>query len=83
VVVLSLWREKVCAGTFRLAKADVGDFVDALVEGLRAAPSAAAVSAPAPQTGEVQVTEHAIPAARPSECFTDWAFGDDPSRASA
>lgn len=38
VVVLSLWREHVCAGTFRLAAADVTDFVDALVEGLRNEP---------------------------------------------
>lgn len=35
VVVLSLWRDGVCAGTFRLPKTEVGDFVDALVEGLR------------------------------------------------
>lgn len=35
LVVLSLWRDGVCAGTFRLAKADVDDFVDALVDGLR------------------------------------------------
>jgi hypothetical protein len=38
VVVLSLWRDHVCAGTFRLAAADVNDFVDALVEGLRGEP---------------------------------------------
>ena len=38
VVVLSLWREHVCAGTFRLAIDDVSGFVDALVDGLRDAP---------------------------------------------
>jgi hypothetical protein len=38
VVVLSLWRDHVCAGTFRLATDDVNDFVDALVEGLRGEP---------------------------------------------
>lgn len=36
VVVLSLWREGTCAGTFRLARCDVPDFVDALVTGLSA-----------------------------------------------
>jgi hypothetical protein len=35
VVVLSLWREGVCAGTFRLPKSQVNDFIDALVDGLR------------------------------------------------
>lgn len=35
VVVLSLWRGAMCAGTFRLATADVDSFVDALVDGLR------------------------------------------------
>lgn len=35
VVVLSLWRDRTCAGTFRLSTADVDGFVDALVDGLR------------------------------------------------
>jgi hypothetical protein len=35
VVVLSLWRDGVCAGTFRLPKSEVNDFIDALVDGLR------------------------------------------------
>jgi hypothetical protein len=39
VVVLSLWRERVCAGTFRLSTADVDEFVDALVDGLRDTPA--------------------------------------------
>ena len=38
VVVLSLWRDDVCAGTFRLGADDVADFVDALVDGMRDAP---------------------------------------------
>lgn len=38
LVVLSLWRDGTCAGTFRLSRDDVGDFVDALVDGLRDAP---------------------------------------------
>jgi hypothetical protein len=35
LVVLSLWRDSTCAGTFRLPKGQVNDFVDALVDGLR------------------------------------------------
>ncbi len=38
VVVLSLWREHVCAGTFRLVRSDMNAFVGALVDGLRDAP---------------------------------------------
>lgn len=38
LVVMSIWRDRVCAGTFRLALSDVDDFVDALVDGLREAP---------------------------------------------
>jgi hypothetical protein len=38
VVVLSLWRDELCAGTFRMPHADVAAFVDALVDGLRDAP---------------------------------------------
>ncbi len=38
VVVLSMWRDQVCAGTFRLAVGDVASFVDAMVDGLRDAP---------------------------------------------
>jgi hypothetical protein len=38
LVVLSLWRDHVCAGSFRLLASDVSDFVDALVDGLRGAP---------------------------------------------
>ncbi len=34
-VVLSLWRDGVCAGTFRLAVDDVPDLVDVLRGGLR------------------------------------------------
>ncbi len=38
VVVLSLWRDGTCAGTFRLSKDDVNEFIDALVDGVRDAP---------------------------------------------
>lgn len=36
LVVVSLWRDNVCTGTFRLAGADVPDLVDTLVDVLRA-----------------------------------------------
>ena len=48
VVVLSLWREGVCAGTFRLPKAQVNDFVDALIDGLRDTQPPAVVAEPQP-----------------------------------
>jgi hypothetical protein len=38
LVVLSMWRDGMCAGTFRLAKEDVNPFIDALIDGLRDAP---------------------------------------------
>lgn len=64
VVVLSLWRDSLCAGTFRLATADVNDFVDALVEGLRApvGPSAA----PVPSVGLPPAAIAALPGPEPS-----------------
>lgn len=41
LVVLSLWRDNVCAGSFRLAVDDVPEFVDLLRGGLDAAYDAA------------------------------------------
>jgi hypothetical protein len=41
VVVLSLWRENVCAGSFRLAVDDVPDFIEVLRTGLDRAYAAA------------------------------------------
>ena len=35
LVVVSLWRENVCSGTFRLPAEDVPDLIDTLVEVLR------------------------------------------------
>lgn len=35
LVVVSLWRENVCSGTFRLPAEDVPDLVDSLVDVLR------------------------------------------------
>ena len=42
LVVLSLWRENVCAATFRLAIDEVPDVIDALRSGLARAYDAAA-----------------------------------------
>lgn len=42
VVVLSLWRDNVCVGSFRLAVDEVPDVIDLLREGLDAAYDAAA-----------------------------------------
>ncbi len=41
VVVLSLWRDNVCSGSFRLAVDDVPDFIDVLRTGLDRAYAAA------------------------------------------
>ena len=41
VVVLSLWRDNVCAGSFRLAVDDVPDFIETLRSGLDRAYAAA------------------------------------------
>jgi len=52
VVVLSLWRDQVCAGTFRMPHADVAAFIDALVDGLRDAPGVH-LPPPLPATGHI------------------------------
>jgi len=44
VVVLSLWRDSVCAGTFRLEADELPRFVRALAQGLPAEPPQAAAS---------------------------------------
>ena len=94
VVVLSLWRDRMCAGTFRLSTADVNDFVDALVEGLRDAPPDvdSDVGAPVvPHTGALTVTPHA-PTNAESKVddadgneggFVEWALSHDDGRATA
>ncbi len=38
IVVLSLWRGEICAGTFRMPQTDVGLFIDTLIDALRDAP---------------------------------------------
>ncbi|MGH3471576.1 MAG: hypothetical protein ACRDPG_05975 [Nocardioidaceae bacterium] len=88
VVVLSLWRDGTCAGTFRLAREDVNEFVDALVDGLRGLPGVllpsrdpslplqqpASSQTPPPVAPSEQ--EGRRPAAPAGTSFTDWAFGD-------
>ncbi len=78
VVVLSLWREETCAGTFRMPHQDVGAFVDALIDSLRDAPG---VHLPPPVAARTTALEDALdetqsmPAQSPGPAFTDWAFG--------
>ncbi|MDQ3484065.1 MAG: hypothetical protein M3445_01405 [Actinomycetota bacterium] len=91
LVVLSMWRGGTCTGTFRMAREDVNEFIDALVDGLRDAPgvhfgahaAGRMASAPLPSgpvTGQTVYRDSPEPAAseRPSS-FTDWAFGDSQS----
>jgi hypothetical protein len=71
VVVLSLWRDGVCAGTFRLPKAQVDDFIDALVAGLHG-DEPIVQGQHRRQPGSSQ--HDAMPETQPS--FMSWAFGD-------
>lgn len=92
VVVLSLWREDVCAGTFRLSSDDVNTFIDALVDGMRDAPG---VQDPEPEAlppGRRASAAQDQPVYRPpqeiepattGESFHDWAFGERSPRATA
>lgn len=88
VVVLSLWRDGVCAGTFRLPQAEVATFVDALVDGLRELrePGAAPAQPVSPPlvAAPLRITD-TQPIAMPAQpAFVDWAFGPaDDSRVSA
>lgn len=91
VVVLSLWRDGTCAGTFRMAQSDVADFVDALVDGLRDVRGPAPSPQPAPQaTPQATPLATPRPAAQPPgapagspvqpparRSFLDQAFGRD------
>jgi hypothetical protein len=87
VVVLSLWRDRVCAGTFRLSTTDVNDFVDALVEGLREAPAdGEAPTAPppvVPHTGAIDVSSPTPVPDADDDGFVAWALRGDDGRASA
>lgn len=76
VVVLSLWREATCVGTFRLPHAEVGAFIDTLVDSLRDAPG---VHLPARRTAATLAadggTTEVIPLPLQPASFADWAFG--------
>jgi hypothetical protein len=50
LVVVSLWRENVCAGSFRLPADDVPDLIDTLVDAMRHRGTA---MAPHPPLGDV------------------------------
>jgi hypothetical protein len=81
VVVLSLWREGVCAGTFRLPKSQVNDFIDALVDGLRGdepvhQPSHR--SHRSPGAASDSAGNQSMPETQPS--FMSWAFEDIPDQ---
>jgi hypothetical protein len=52
VVVLSLWRDHVCTGTFRLEISDVSSFIDTLVDGLAGIPGASMSGASTIDTSE-------------------------------
>ncbi len=90
LVVLSLWRDGTCAGTFRLAKDDVTEFIDALIDGVRDAPGVhlpfpdspradAGADLPEPhppiETGQSTFPEFSA-ADDPAPAFTEWAFED-------
>jgi hypothetical protein len=83
VVVLSLWREETCAGTFRMPHEDVGAFIDALIDGLRDAPgvhlpppaSTASPPAPVERDPDALAATQALPVQDAAAGFTDWAFG--------
>jgi hypothetical protein len=91
LVVLSLWRDGTCAGTFRLSKEDVNEFIDALIDGVRDAPGVQ-VAAPGShraalveervephepiETGESTFPEFSDSEETETPSFTDWAFGD-------
>jgi hypothetical protein len=81
LVVLSLWRDHVCTGTFRLETHDVAAFADALVDGLRGA-EGVSISRPVP-SGVDRSPAVAAPAGLPPrqrtpddpQPFADWVFG--------
>jgi hypothetical protein len=77
LVVFSLWREGVCSGTFRMPRAEVESFVDALVDGLRDNRDDRDDRAAGPRLDPpVADTGH-------QRGFTEWAFGPAPLDARA
>jgi hypothetical protein len=67
LVVLSLWRDHVCAGTFRLPTSEVSDFVDALVDGLRGAPGVSISRGAAPTPEALAPTDVMSPSLPPRQ----------------
>lgn len=80
IVVLSLWRESTCAGTFRMPQSEVGAFIDALVDGLRDAPGVHLPPQSASQSAPEAPAETGVESSQPA--FADWAFGG-PERSGA
>jgi len=85
LVVLSLWRDDICAGTFRLLMGDVSDFIDALVDGLRDASGVHIERPVEPNTAAHPQMAMPMPPQRASggEAFADWAFKESTHRATA
>lgn len=92
LVVLSLWRDDVCAGTFRLSADDVTTFIDALVDGMRDAPGVHEHQPEATPPAQRTTDDNDQPAYSPpqhleptttGESFHDWAFGEPSPRATA
>lgn len=85
VVVLSLWREETCAGTFRMPHEDVGAFIDALIDNLRDAPGVHLPPRAAVDPDGLGETQLMAPPQSQAP-FTEWAFGppqqDDHANAS-
>ena len=90
LVVLSLWRDGDCAGTFRLAKEDVSPFVDALVDGLRDAPRVQVAAAGTDAAPGAHRTPGVPPSERPEpfepahtgeSTFPEFSDVDEPSHA--
>jgi hypothetical protein len=75
LVVLSLWRDHRCTGTFRLQTSDVAAFVDALVDGLRGAEGLSISRAGSPGVEPSRVLPPRQRTPDDQEPFADWAFG--------
>ena len=73
VVVLSLWREGACVGTFRLPHAEVATFIDTLVDSLRDAPGVHLVPRLDVDADTAPTEVGSLPLQPVS--FADWAFG--------
>lgn len=89
VVVLSLWREDVCAGTFRLSTADVSAFIDALIDGMHDQPGRHdpqpmhAGAPPVQRSSSGPDAEERRATVRPHPASREWATGPDAPQATA